>query len=720
LFTVIYHVFFYVVSGADKTSLKQKSTNSKDRKRKVEAQIVSENLTSKKKTKPQTPTKTDCVNTQVSNSDSNQPVRVSPRNSPAKERIRPQRNRERDKESEDSEEKSVNIKNKDSAKETSEEKSDSESLPSKQPRTPVRSRQRKDDKVELPSLRRTDSPRNRVESPKGTSNSPRRRSSSRTPAETEAESVIKSNSGSSKKDKKTEKSDKKTNSSAKTEKGDLKSDLNTTKPVNENNPSSIKAKQSDSVDREKESKDLVEEKVKEIKSALKKKEKESGNALSGELKERKSPRTACHEKEVKRKEKKKDNENSQVKTTDSKRRVDAEQGNCIEKEKTSLNESGDNMHYIKKKQSLLAGGASSGTPQNSGIPTSIDFNQSVTDQIARAGKLSSLNGDDKGSVPSTLSSPVSDRECENQSIPRDNRHSVGSLNSSLHNTNTNSSWSQDERCLSRNSDSRCSSGLSGDELHRPSSRVDDLKSSKSSTASSPLIVDKSEPVQIYRDPELMSKNPVRSNVPSMHNPHKSYPQVHNPIPTQVSRPASVGMTSSTPLSSAMERTSRTPVIPSVAYPSPLQMGPSIPGASLSSLLPPGLHQLDPATLAIHQQIAAVQQQQLAALAASEQYRNALSIYPPPRGSMNKSQLEHLWQQKYPSVPVPPPWLLAKHQDDLVREARLIHEQQEQHLVERERLERIERERERDIREQRERKERERRERERMEKERLDR
>ncbi|XP_053407749.1 daf-12-interacting protein 1-like isoform X2 [Mercenaria mercenaria] len=708
------------IKGLDKTSVKQKTSNSKDRKRRVEAQVVSENLTSKRKTKPQTHNKTDLVNTQVSDSDSNHPVRVSPRNTPAKERIRPQRNRERDKESEELGEKSVENNKKDSAKETSEVKSDTESLQSK-PKTPARSRQKKDDKVELPSLRRTDSPRNRTESPRGTSNSPRRRSLSRTPVETEAESVIKPNSGSCKKDKKAEKSDRKVNSSAKTDKSDLKSDLNTPQPVTEN-PSSTKAKQKDNVNSEKDSKNLVEEKVKEIKSALKKKEKESGNAISGELKERKSPRKACQEKEVKRKEKKKDNENSQVKTTDSKKSVDAEKGNCIEKEKTSLNESGDNMHYIKKKQSLLAGGASSGTPQNSGIPTSIDFNQSVTDQIARAGKLSSFNGDEKaGSVPSTLSSPTSDRECENQSLPRDNKHSVGSLNSSLQNTNTNSSWSQDERCLSRNSDSRCSSGLSGDEAHRPSSRVDDLKSSKSSTASSPLIVDKSEPVQIYRDPELMSKNPVRSNVPSMHNPHKSYPQVHNPIPTQASRPASVGMTSSVPLSSAMERTSRTPVIPSVAYPSPLQMGPSIPGASLSSLLPPGLHQLDPATLAIHQQIAAVQQQQLAALAASEQYRNALSMsYPPPRGSMNKSQLEHLWQQKYPSVPVPPPWLLAKHQDDLVREARILHEQQEQHLVERERLERIERERERDLREQRERKERERRERERMEKERLDR
>lgn len=710
----------WCISGSEKASVKQKTANSKDRKRKVETpESVSDNsAVVKRKTKPQTPNKTDLTNTQVSDSDNPQPVRVSPRTTPAKERIRPQRSRERDKESDDSEDKSVESTCKHSSQDTSALKSDTDSLQSK-PKTPARSRQKKEDKVELPSLRRTDSPKTRADTPRGASSSPRRRSLSRTPIETEAESVIKSNSGSSKKDKKVEKSDKKVSNCAKAEKCDLNSDLNTSQSATEKSGSN-KVKPSDNVNSGKGSKEFIEDKVKEIKSALKKKEKDSGK-VSGELKERKSPRTACQEKEVRRKDKKKDNENSQVKTTDSIKSVDVDKGECIEKEKTYINDSGDNMHYIKKKQSLLAGGASSGTPQNSGIPTSIDFNQSVTDQIARAGKLSTLNGEEKSGSVQRSSSPLSDRESENQSFPRDNKYSSGSLNSSLQNLNTNSNWSQDERCHSRNSDSRCSSGLSGDEAHRPSSRVDDLKSSKSSTASSPLIVDKSEPVQIYRDPELMSKNPVRSNVPSMHNPHKSYPQVHNPIPTQASRPASVGMTSSTPLSSAMERSSRTPVIPSVAYPSPLQMGPAIPGASLSSLLPPGLHQLDPATLAIHQQIAAVQQQQVAAaLAATEQYRNALSMpYPPPRGSMNKSQLEHLWQQKYPSVPVPPPWLLAKHQDDLMQEARIL---QEREHLERERLERIERERERDIREreQRERKERERRERERMEKERLDR
>lgn len=712
--TLIYDDF--CLSGSDNTSntsVKQKVSNSKDKKRKVEAPNVTENFTSKKKIKAKlTPNKTDTDNTQVPETVSNLPVRISPRNTPAKERIRPRRNRERDKEGEGGTEKTVSES---SGKKTQfgVVKSDSDIVQSKS-KTSVRSRPKKEDKVELPSLRSIDSPRNHTDSLRCTSSSPRRRSLSRTPVETEAESVIKSLSGSSKRDKKLDKSDKKVSNRAKTDKSDLKSELPTS--VTENQGSS-KTKPSDNLSNAKEDNDLVEEKVKEIKSALRKKEKETG-----EVKERKSPRTARVDKETRRRDKKTENESSQVKTTNSRKSVDAAKRDCIDKEKT-LNESGDNMHYIKKKQSLLTGGASSGTPQNSAIPTSIDFNQSVTDQITRAGKLSSLNSDEKvsGSVPSTLSSPLSEQESENNSLPRDNKHSAGSLNSSLQNSNTNSSWSQDERCHSRNSDSRCSSGLSGDETHRPASRVDDLKSTKSSTASSPLIVDKSEPVQIYRDPELMSKNPVRSNVPSMHNPHKSYPQIHNPIPTQASRPASVGMTSSTSLSSAVERTSRTPVMPSVGYPSPLQMAPSIPGASLSSLLPPGLHQLDPTTLAIHQQIAAVQQQHVAAaLAASEQYRNALSMsYPPPRGSMNKSQLEHLWQQKYPSVPVPPPWLLAKHQEDLVREARMLHEQE--HL-ERERLERIERERERDLREreQRERKERERRERERMEKERIDR
>ena len=422
----------------------------------------------------------------------------------------------------------------------------------------------------------------------------------------------------------------------------------------------------------------------------------------------------CKENSSKSKNSKQDKEKTQGEDTKkcAKNGTNVTKCNTSNKDKDSINESGDNMHYIKKKQSLFTGGVQTG---NTGIPTSnIDLNHSVTDQIARAEKLSTLGSEERTGSGSRLQtsdsahSELNDSEVEREHNPRDNKlfESCVTAVSSSQNSNTNSSWSFEERSQSRNSEERCSSGFS-DEVRRPGSRVDELRSSKSSPASSPLILDKAEPVQIYRDPELMSKNPVRSNVPSMHNSHKSYPTVHNPIPTQATRPSSVGMTT-TPLtiSSGMERTSRTPVIPSVAYPSPLSgIGPSI--SSLSGLLPHGLHQLDPATLAIHQQIAAVQQQQVAAALAS-QY-GALSMSYPPRGPLNSSQLEHLWQQKYPSIPVPPPWLLQKHQEDLVRDMRVRHEQE----IERERMEQLERD-------SRERKERERRERERQEKERIDR
>ena len=498
--------------------------------------------------------------------------------------------------------------------------------------------------------------------------------------------------------------------------------------------------------------DQVEEKLKEIRTALCEKEKEKElerskalvakgkiQLIEGGNDRKKSDKSVTDKKEKAAEKKTRKNERKKDK---GKFNVDAEaQSDTVaekppikpSKERDKSEISDDNMHYIKKKQ-LSQGGFISG-PQNSGIASSnIDVNQSVTDQVARAEKLSSLHCEDKpGSTSSTLSSPNSDTNIdrsESRDIqlpstqPRDIKVTPNSLNSVNNNTNTNSSWSHDERSQSRASEERCSSGLSDvGEIRRPSSQADDLKSSKSSAASSPLIVDKSEPVLPYRDPELMSKNPVRSNVPNMHSSQNSYRSertVHNPVPTAASRPASAGMMSSAPvtLSSSLS-SSRTPVIPSVAYPSPLGLGHALPGNSLSSLLPPGLHQLDPATLAIHQQMAAVHQQQLTAALAQSQFQNALSLSYPV--TLSSTQLEHLWQQKYPSVPVPPPWLLAKHQDDLLRD-RIMREHEQ---LERERLDRIERDRERDRAErdrvERERKERDRRlEQERMEKERRER
>ena len=498
--------------------------------------------------------------------------------------------------------------------------------------------------------------------------------------------------------------------------------------------------------------DQVEEKLKEIRTALCEKEKEKelerSKALAakgktqtseGSTDRKKSDRSVTDKKEKAAERKTRKNERKKEK---GKFNVDTEaQGDAVaekppnkpskERDKTEIAD--DNMHYIKKKQ-LSQGGFIAG-PQNSGIASSnIDVNQSVTDQVARAEKLSSLHCEEKtGSTSSTLSSPNSDTNIdrsESRDIqlpstqPRDNKVAPNSLNTvNNNNTNTNSSWSHEERSHSRASEERCSSGLSDvGEIRRPSSQADDLKSSKSSAASSPLIVDKSEPVLPYRDPELMSKNPVRSNVPNMHNSQNSYRSertVHNPVPTAASRPASTGMSSAPITLSSSLSSSRTPVIPSVAYPSPLGLGHALPGNSLSSLLPPGLHQLDPATLAIHQQMAAVHQQQLTAALAQTQFQNALSLSYPV--TLSSTQLEHLWQQKYPSVPVPPPWLLAKHQDDLLRD-RILREHEQ---LERERLDRIERDRERDRAErdrvERERKERDRRlEQERLEKERRER
>lgn len=638
------------------------------------------------------------------------PVRVSPRTTPARDQSRPQRSRERDKPGTGDPEVVVE----DSGGTTSPE---SVPTPSSTPidkekgkvRTP-RSRQKPKE-----VLTHQESP-----SPRSEANSPRRRSLNRTPVQNEAESVIKVPNN-PKKDSKEEKklsaklTQENAEHSAEPKSGVKKvSDKPTGSQVDQTKGKSAEGTTSESVDK---TNDLVEQNLKEIKSALKQKEKESG--ITKEVKEKKTRNVRSNgEKETKRRERKKDNV---ANTKDTQSRVKSAASLKSETSVVSkdiLNESGNNMHFIKKKQ--LAGGSLPDTQNNSGIPvTSLDLTQSVTDQITRAEKLTSLNGDDK-SVSSCLSSPVSESfsERELESATRESSSTKQPTISGLSthgNTNLSSSvnFSQDERSLSRNSDGRCSSGLSSDEARRPSSRVDDLKSVKSSPASSPLIVDRSEPVQIYRDPELMSKNPVRSNVHSMHNSHKSYPNLHTSNPTSSSRPASVGMTSA-PLSSSMERPSRTPVIPSVAYPSPI-LGASLPGASLSSLLPPGLPQLDPATLLLHQQFAMQHQQQQ--LASLQQQCNPFSMSYPPRGSnLTKAQLEHLWQQKYPTLPVPPHWMLAKQHEELVSNMRLLHEQEH---MERERMER-ERERNLHEREQRERKERERWERERLEKERLDR
>ena len=751
-------LIFLFSSGSERSNLRLRQQNTRDRKRKSDLPEeqdtgqstpparVRKRTKSEEIVKPQSPAKPsnkrDLTPSPASAvSESTPPLRVSPRNTPSKERV------VRDK---------LNQRTSTPTLRTS---TPTQRTPTPKPvqRTPTSkaSEKEKEKNTEVKPKREninisdTDinitKPKTRPRRDTKEIRSDSLRSQVATKTQEQAEPVIKPVSGSQK-----DTSDK--NTSAKSVKVTDKS----SKPNDSSSCSNVKpGRYSKSKTTSENINDQVEEKLKEIRTALSEKEKEKELEKSKSLATKAKVQTSDsgtdkvksdkvtpdkREKVIEKKTRKNERKREKGKSTpDNEAHSDSlteKAPNKPSKERDKTEVSDDNMHYIKKKQ-LSTGGLSASQPQNSGVGSSnIDINQSVTDQITRAEKLSSLE-EKTGSTSSTLSSPNSDTNIdrsESRDIqlpstqPRDNNNKAASSVSSSVNNNINLSWSHDERSQSRASEERCSSGLSDiGEIRRPGSQADDLKSSKSSAASSPLIVDKSEPVLPYRDPELMSKNPVRSNVPNMHSSQSSYRNdrtVHNPIPTQASRPASAGMTS-TPLTLTSSLTSsRTPVIPSVAYPSALGIGHTLAGPSLSSLLPPGLHQLDPATLAIHQQMAVVQQQQLnAALAqySGSQFQNALSLSY-PHGSLNSSQLEHLWQQKYPSVPVPPPWLLAKHQDDLIRDVRHLREQEQ---LERERHDRIERDRERDRverdRVERERKERERRmEQERLEKERRER
>ncbi|XP_060084452.1 probable JmjC domain-containing histone demethylation protein 2C isoform X2 [Ylistrum balloti] len=375
------------------------------------------------------------------------------------------------------------------------------------------------------------------------------------------------------------------------------------------------------------------------------------------------------------------------------------------------------MHFMKRR--LLAGNNSSESSSNppSNSLAGIDVNRSLTDQItklARTEKLA-LHGEDTGSSINQTKSLSPQSESSDTVVPsKDLRSDSVPIKDNVLSNYGNSTQTPNDRSSSRTSEHSSYSGYGDD--RRPSSRLDDLRtSSKNSPASSPLIIDRTEPVLPYRDPELMRKNPVQSNVQSMLGPpHKSstYPGVHNPIP---SAPPSGSLPTTT--SFPTHPLPRTHVLPSMSY------HPMGAAAAAQLGLSPGLGQLDHATLA------AIQQQQLAL-----QYSNSLLLqrsagYPPP-ANLTMAQLELLWQQKYPSVPVPPQWMLASKQEDLLRDIFSMKEREieryerdriERERLERERMDRLEREKiERDRQIERERQERERIERERIEREKMER
>ena len=422
-------------------------------------------------------------------------------------------------------------------------------------------------------------------------------------------------------------------------------------------------------------------------------------------------------------------------STSHKKQQPSEPGQAVSGE-----EGEDTMHY--KKQLLLAGGSNSPSSSaahsqssSSSLSANIDVNRSVTDQLTKLAKAEKivLGGSDgktdterstetAGTLYNSVT-PVSDPRSERDYKVHDfmtDRHRESSaftcVKGNASQSNTSSSSSSEERAESRASDSQVSSGLGDD--RRPGSRLDDLRSVKSSPTSSPLILDRNEPVNIYRDPELMSKNPVRSGL-SVAPLHKTmsgptYPSVPGGVPAP---PA--GLTTSTTLASHPSSISRSLMPPGLPY-SPHQLPPAM---SHGLPMPHAFAQLDAlaaaSAAAAQQQQQQHHQQQIAAL--QQQYQNAAQLmHTMPyslQGGHRMSQFELLWQQKFPHAPLPPAWLLSKQQEGLFGDTIFPREQLErieQERMERERMEkRLEIERlERDRAERAERERREKREKER--------
>ena len=351
--------------------------------------------------------------------------------------------------------------------------------------------------------------------------------------------------------------------------------------------------------------------------------------------------------------------------------VKSEVKECSEDKTTSdknNEDTDDNMHFMK--QRLLANNNSQEKSPTPNLTEKIDVNRSVTEQLTKLAKtenrsssLEDHHHSGKSASPSTKR--LDENRYENVTATQPSHYSNSEIRSS----------------------SRASEHSGTSEDRRSGSHLEKIKNSPSS---SPLVLDKTEPVHPYRDPELMKKNTVHSNVQSMH--HKmsagAYPGI--PIPP----PQGAGS----------------------SYQS------SLPRSHLSSLYHPlaQLPAMPPAGLGIdHATYAAIQQQQL--LQYNLLLQRTAAAYP----ANLTQQLELLWQQKHPSTPVPPQWALAKNQEELLRDLYALKEREidrydikrremvERERIEQEHLERIERDKLE--REQRERQlERERQDRERLE------
>jgi hypothetical protein len=374
----------------------------------------------------------------------------------------------------------------------------------------------------------------------------------------------------------------------------------------------------------------------------------------------------------------------------SRARTKSENSNKSEPVATTSDESGkfcdeSAMHYKKQ---LLLGDFKEKPTQD--ISATINLNLSVTDQLAKfaKGKVEANSSNPCGSITEATPPPSLESVCVDRRLSQD--LTLGECapgHQTVFRSDHNTSHVRNDSFSDERSSSRLSSSSRMSDERRPNSRVDEIRRKGIGPSTSPLVFDKDKPVEPYRDPELMKKDSEVRHITSlqhaaMQRPHaqtpvsaaSTYPTVHTPLaPHHSTLPAHHPGSLLTPLHFPQQHIS------------------SMASLNHPHVLTHATTQLDVASLvargAIPQQQAHLIQYPAHLLQQPQAYSFTL------HGNISLSQLEVLWQRKYPTIPVPPAWMLAQYQEELLRDVNLLRERE---LLERERIERerLERERER--------------------------